>query len=113
MAKRLYKSSDKKISGVCGGIAEYFSIDPSIVRILWAVLTFVTSGFPGIILYIVMAFVLPDRPSSEFDWSESTARENPNSESDQKFNSYFAKEKEEVHRQKEEEARQAGEENRN
>ena len=34
--KRLYKSADKKISGVCGGIAEYFGIDPAIVRIIWA-----------------------------------------------------------------------------
>ena len=100
MAKRLYKSDDKKISGVCGGIAEYFSFDPSIVRIIWAVLTLVTSAFPGIILYIVMAFVLPDKSSDDSEWrnvKNESAAENKNSKD---FDSYFAKEKEEVRKQK-------------
>ena len=101
MSKRLYKSSDKKISGVCGGIAEYFALDPSIVRILWAVLTLVTSAFPGIVIYIVMAFVLPERPSSENEWSDMRSSGHHDSDSDREFNSYFEKEKEEVRRQKE------------
>ena len=62
MKKRLYKSTtDKKISGVCAGVAEYFDIDVSIVRIAWAAVSFFW-GF-GIILYIIMAFVLPDAPA--------------------------------------------------
>ena len=61
MKKRLYKSrTDKKISGVCAGLAEYFDIDVSIIRIVWAAVAFFW-GF-GIILYIIMAFVLPDAP---------------------------------------------------
>ena len=101
MSKRLYKSSDKKISGVCGGIAEYFKIDPSIVRIAYAALTLLTSCFPGIILYIVMAFVLPERPSSASDWNDMSSSSKKEEGDSVKFNSYFEKEKEEVRKQKE------------
>ncbi len=56
--KRLYKiDQGKKICGVCGGVAEYFNIDPSMVRILWAVLSVFYGA--GIVLYFVAAFVLP------------------------------------------------------
>lgn len=48
--KRLYKSANKKISGVCGGIGEYFGIDPTIVRTIWAC-TFLFTG-AGLIAYI-------------------------------------------------------------
>ena len=60
MEKKLTKSYNKHIKGVCGGIAEYFDIDPTIVRVLWAVCTFGTSWFPGIILYIIMMLVMPE-----------------------------------------------------
>ena len=60
MTKRLYKiETGKKVCGVCGGIAEYFNIDPVIVRVLWAVISFFY-GF-GIILYLIFAFVLPKK----------------------------------------------------
>ena len=56
--KRLYKSSvNCMICGVCGGIAEYFGIDPTIVRLIWAALAL--SG-TGILLYIVAAIVMPE-----------------------------------------------------
>ena len=59
--KRLFKSTtDKKICGVCGGIAEYFNIDSTIVRLLWALL-FVFFG-SGIMLYIIAALVMPKFP---------------------------------------------------
>jgi phage shock protein C len=55
--KRFYKIEDKKIiSGVCGGVAEYFNIDPSIVRIIWALLAFAYGT--GLLAYIVAAVVL-------------------------------------------------------
>lgn len=58
--KRLYLSStDKKISGVCGGVAEYFNVDSTLIRLLWIVLTIVTGVAPGIIAYIVAALVVP------------------------------------------------------
>ncbi len=101
MTKRLYKSSEKRISGVCGGIAEYFNADPTLIRILWAVLTFVTSCFPGIILYIICALVMSDRPSdATTDW-DNMKRANDYTEKDKEFDSYFEKEKEENRKNKE------------
>jgi phage shock protein PspC (stress-responsive transcriptional regulator) len=59
MAARLRKSnSDRMISGVCGGIAEYLGWDPTIVRILFVVTTFL-SGIP-LFIYLILIFVMPD-----------------------------------------------------
>ena len=59
MKKRLYKSqTDKKICGVCGGIAEYFGIDSTLVRLIWALLIFCVGT--GLLAYIVAALVLPE-----------------------------------------------------
>ena len=56
--KRLYKSSrNKKICGVCGGIAEYLNMDPTVVRLITAIIALAWGS--GIILYIIMAFVMP------------------------------------------------------
>ena len=61
MEKKLYKSnSDKKLDGVCAGIAEYFGVDATIVRLLWVAATLFV-GF-GIIGYIVAAIVMPRKP---------------------------------------------------
>lgn len=61
MEKRLYKSNDNKmISGVCGGIAEYFNIDPTLVRLGWVL--FSALGGSGIIAYIIAAIIIPKRP---------------------------------------------------
>mgnify|MGYP003571495704 CR=1 FL=1 len=57
----LKKSNNKIISGVCGGIAESLNMDPTIVRVLYAILTFCSVGFPGIILYIVLMIVMPEK----------------------------------------------------
>jgi len=57
--KKLYKSnSNKMISGVCGGIAEYINLDPTIVRLLWVAFCFM--GGAGIIAYIIAAIVIPN-----------------------------------------------------
>ena len=57
--KKLRKSNtDKKIFGVCGGIAEYFGIDSTIVRIIWTILTFIWGS--GVILYFIVALIMPD-----------------------------------------------------
>lgn len=59
MKKRLYKSkNDKKLCGVCAGIAEYFEIDPTIVRLAWV--AFVILGGSGILAYIIAALVIPN-----------------------------------------------------
>lgn len=61
MEKRLYKSNENKmISGVCGGIAEYFNIDPTLVRLGWVL--FFALGGSGIIAYIIAAIIIPKRP---------------------------------------------------
>ena len=58
--KRLYRSeSNKMLCGVCGGIAEYFKIDPTLVRLGWAILTL--AGGAGILSYIVAAIIIPNR----------------------------------------------------
>jgi phage shock protein C len=47
------------IAGVCGGIAEYLGMDPTVVRVLYILLSIVSVAFPGIIVYIVLMFVMP------------------------------------------------------
>ncbi|GET33737.1 hypothetical protein PbJCM13498_26000 [Prolixibacter bellariivorans] len=60
--KRLIRSrTDRMIAGVCGGLAEYFDLDVSIIRILFVVLTIFTAGFPGILVYIIMWIVVPEQ----------------------------------------------------
>ena len=60
--KQLYLSSDKKFLGVCAGVAEYFKIDPTIIRITVACLALYTAIIPALIVYIVMSFVFPQQP---------------------------------------------------
>lgn len=60
--KKLYKSTDKMIDGVCAGIAEYFEIDPTIVRVIYALASFVTAVMGGIVLYIILSIIMPRRP---------------------------------------------------
>ena len=60
MNKRLMRSNDRVIAGVCGGLAEYFEFDPVLVRIAYAFLTLFTA-FCGLIFYIVLWIVMPER----------------------------------------------------
>ena len=60
MEKKLYRSRDGKlICGVCAGIAEYFDIDPTVVRVAWACFTVFSTMFPGVILYFILALIMP------------------------------------------------------
>jgi phage shock protein C len=64
MRRRLYRSRrDSILGGVAGGVADYLDVDPSIVRIVWAVLALVTGGL-FLVLYIVMWIVVPQDPGS-------------------------------------------------
>ena len=59
MQKKLYRSSkDKKLAGVCGGLAEYLGMDATVVRVIWVFLTLF--AFAGLIAYIVCALVIPE-----------------------------------------------------
>jgi len=63
--KRLYRSGKEKIlGGVCGGIAEYFNVDPTIIRILWILFVF---GFgSGILAYIIAWIIVPKNPKHKW-----------------------------------------------
>lgn len=64
MEKKLYRSrANKMISGVCGGIGEYFNIDPTIVRLVWALLSLAGGG--GVLLYILASIIIPEEPYDE------------------------------------------------
>ena len=56
--KRLTKSSNKMICGVCGGIGEYLGIDPTVVRLLWVLLSVL--GGAGVLAYIIAAIIIPE-----------------------------------------------------
>ena len=59
MEKKIYKIEEgKKLDGVCGGFAEYLNIDPTLVRLIWALVTLGTGG-TGLIAYIVCAVIMP------------------------------------------------------
>ena len=57
--KRLTRSQDQWIAGICGGIAQYFGWDKDLTRIIWLLLTLFTAGFPGIIAYLVLWILMP------------------------------------------------------
>ena len=57
----LKKSTNKILAGVCGGIAEKFDVDPTIVRALYAAMTIFSAAFPGIIIYIILWIIMPEQ----------------------------------------------------
>jgi phage shock protein C len=63
MNERLYRSvDDRVIAGVCGGLAARLAVDPSLVRVAWAILALVTGIFPLLVVYVIMAAVVPEDP---------------------------------------------------
>jgi len=59
--QRLYRSrTERKIAGVCGGVANYFEVDPTLVRLLWALATFF--GGAGVIMYVLAWIIMPLEP---------------------------------------------------
>ena len=59
MEKKLKKSTNKMVAGVCAGIAEYFDVDPTLIRVAYAILAVFSAGFPGLLLYIILALIMP------------------------------------------------------
>ena len=60
--KRLYKSSDDKVlTGVAGGVAEYYEVDPVLVRLIGIFITIVTGIFPMALMYLIAALVIPKK----------------------------------------------------
>lgn len=61
-SQKLTKSTtNRMIAGVCGGIGEYLDMDPTIVRVLYVVISLLSAAFPGLIVYIALALILPER----------------------------------------------------
>lgn len=63
MTQRLYRSEDRLLGGVCSGIAEYFKLDPTMVRLGYVLLSVLSAAFPGLLVYVIMWLVVP--PKSE------------------------------------------------
>lgn len=58
--RKLYRSAtDVKIAGVCGGIGEYFNVDPTLIRIIYVILSLWLAVIGGVILYLVMWWIIP------------------------------------------------------
>ena len=58
--KKLTKSENKVLAGVCAGLAEYMGMDITVMRVLYALLTLCSAAFPGVLLYLIMALVMPE-----------------------------------------------------
>ena len=58
-SKRLRKSKNRMIAGVCGGIAEWLGWDPTLVRVLYVLISIFSVAFPGILVYIILWIVMP------------------------------------------------------
>jgi phage shock protein C len=61
MDKRLTKSENRMLSGVCAGIAEYLGWDATLVRVVYALLSICLAGFPGLLIYIILAILMPSK----------------------------------------------------
>ena len=64
MQKKLYRSrSNRVVAGVCSGVAEYFNIDPTVVRVLWAIVS--VFAFVGVVAYFAGAVIIPEKPDED------------------------------------------------
>lgn len=57
--KRLRRSTNKMLAGVCAGIAEYLNIDPTVIRVAYAAVSVLSAAFPGLLLYLILMLVMP------------------------------------------------------
>lgn len=58
--KKLQRSSNRILAGVCGGIAEYFDLDPTLIRVVYVLLSLFSACFPGLLVYIIMMLLMPN-----------------------------------------------------
>jgi phage shock protein C len=75
--KKLTRSNDKMIAGVLAGIAEYFDIDPTIIRLIFVFLAVFTACFPALLTYILFWIIMPEKSHKT---KESVSHETPNHE---------------------------------
>ena len=83
--KRLYKSNDRRIAGVCGGIGEYLNVDPTFIRLIWILV--VLAGGSGILLYVIASIIMEDAPDyverPSYNGYSSNSYENNNETKDE------------------------------
>lgn len=58
--KKLQRSSNRILAGVCSGIAEYFDLDPTLIRVLYVLLSLFSACFPGLLVYIILLILMPN-----------------------------------------------------
>ena len=74
LRKRLYRSREKRqVAGVCAGVADYLGVDATLVRIAWVL--FALAGGPGLLLYIIMAAIVPEEPEFVQATAEKSKRD--------------------------------------
>ena len=66
MEKKLTKSTNKMLCGVCGGLAEYFGMDITLMRAIYAIGSLVLAAFPGVLVYIILAVIMPDAEQVDY-----------------------------------------------
>lgn len=59
MEKKLLRSRNAMFAGVCAGIANYFSLDPTLVRVGYVILSVISAGFPGLLVYLLLMLIMP------------------------------------------------------
>ena len=59
MEKKLRKSNNKLLAGVCAGMAEYMDVDPTVVRVVFTLVSLLILGFPGLIIYLILCLIMP------------------------------------------------------
>lgn len=74
MKKKLYTSPDKKICGVCAGIADYFNVDPTLVRAIFASVACFTAIIPAFFVYFIVALVMPKPPENYYQLYNNTSK---------------------------------------
>jgi phage shock protein C len=71
-SKRLYRSTqDRMFAGVCGGVAEYLDVDPTLVRLVFVALTAISTG-SMLIVYVILMLIVPEQPEPDTDLDDST-----------------------------------------
>lgn len=65
--KKLTRSKNKVVAGVLGGIAEFFGVDPTLVRVGFVILSFCSAGFPSLLFYIIMLLIMPEHIDEHYN----------------------------------------------
>lgn len=69
--KKLVRSANRVFGGVLGGLAEYFGIDPTVVRVCYVLLAIFSAGFPGLLVYIILLLIMPEKgPNDDIEEAE-------------------------------------------